>query len=174
MAFLMDGLDAEAYDRSYDDRQLVRRIAGYFGQKHRLMVLISAMIVLNSLMDTALPILVSDGIDRVARDGTGSALWVLVGAILVAGGLSWGFNFVRQFYTSRVVGDVVLRLRLDAFGAVMDRDMSFYDENPSGKIVSRVTSDTDDFATVVVLVLNLFSQLLLVVLLTGVLFYRDA
>ena len=38
------------------------------------------------------------------------------------------------------------------------RDMSFYDEFPSGKIVSRVTSDTEDFATVVTLTLNLLSQ----------------
>ena len=78
---------------------------------------------------------------------------------------------MRQWYTARVVGDVVLRLRLDAFAAVVARDMSFYDEFPSGKIVSRVTSDSDDFATVVTLTLNLLSQVLLVVLIAGVLFY---
>ena len=48
--------------------------------------------------------------------------------------------------------------------------MSFYDEYSSGKIVSRVTSDTEDFATVVTLTLNLLSQVLLVVLIVGVLF----
>src|SRR5262249_25498060 len=58
----------------------------------------------------------------------------------------------------------------DAFSAVMKRDMSFYDEFPSGKIVSRVTSDTEDFATVVTLVLNLLSQGLLVILIAAVLF----
>ena len=53
----------------------------------------------------------------------------------------------------------------------MARDMSFYDETPSGKVVSRVTSDTEDFATVVTLTLNLLSQIFLVVLIFGVLFY---
>ena len=91
-------------------------------------------------------------------------------AILIAGILSWIFNFVRQWYTARAVGDVVLQLRQDAFAAVLTRDMSFYDENPSGKIVSRVTSDTEDFSTVVTLMLNLLSQVLLVVLITIVLF----
>jgi ATP-binding cassette, subfamily B, bacterial len=57
---------------------------------------------------------------------------------------------------------VVVRLRLDAFKAVMARDLSFYDEYPSGKIVSRVTSDTEEFASVVTLTLDLFSQLLVV------------
>jgi hypothetical protein len=35
MGFLMDGLDAEAYDRKYNDRELVRRIAGYFWPQGR-------------------------------------------------------------------------------------------------------------------------------------------
>jgi len=45
----------------------------------------------------------------------------------------------------------VLALQQDAFAAIVARDMSFYDEYPSGKIVSRVTSDTEKFATVVTL-----------------------
>ncbi len=73
-----------------------------------------------------------------------------------------------------MVGNVVLKLRHDVFAAVLERDMSFYDDHPSGKIVSRVTSDTEDFATVVTLTLNLLSQFLLVVLITGVLFWINA
>ena len=30
MGFIMDGLGAEAYDRKYQDRQLLGRILGYF------------------------------------------------------------------------------------------------------------------------------------------------
>ena len=105
----------------------------------------AALIVLNSLMDTALPILLAQGSTRWPSRGRWSAVALLVGVILLAGALSWPFNFFRQWYTARVVGDVVLTLRKDAFEAVMDRDMSFYDEYSSGKIVSRVTSDTEDF-----------------------------
>ncbi len=100
-------------------------------------------------------------------------LLVLVVLILLAGVLGWVFNFVRQAISARVVGDVVLALREDAFGAVLERDMSFYDEFPSGKIVSRVTSDTEDFANVVTLTLNLLSQVLLVGFITALLFARD-
>src|SRR5256885_10636823 len=37
----------------------------------------------------------------------------LIGAILIAGVLSWTCNFFRQWYTARSVGDVVLNLRRD-------------------------------------------------------------
>jgi ATP-binding cassette subfamily B protein len=176
VGFLMDGLEAESYDRAYDDRRLVGRILGYFRPEVAAMLLSSGMVVLTSLLDAALPLIVAAGLDRltdneIAFDGTA---WLLVAGVLVAGALSWGFNYVRQSRTARVVGDVVLRLRLDAFRAVMDRDLSFYDEHPSGKIVSRVTSDTEEFANTVTLTLNLVSQLLLIVVITIALFYRDA
>ncbi|RIQ33647.1 ABC transporter ATP-binding protein [Jiangella rhizosphaerae] len=173
MAFLMDGLDAEAYDRTYDDRELLRRILRYFRPKARVMGLVAAAIVLQSLMQAAFPILVSEGLDRVVDDRTTGLVVALVSAVLVTGVLGWVFNFVQRWYTAKVVGDVVLGLREDAFDAVLDRDMSFYDEHSSGKVVSRVTSDTEDFATVITLTLNLVSQVLLVGLITVLLFTRN-
>src|SRR5258708_20673574 len=134
------------------------------------MVLVAIMILLNAVADTVLPLLVSRGIDSLRTARSLQTLGLLVAAILVSGVLSWTFNFVRQRNTARAVGDVVLGLRHDAFKAVLARDMSFYDENPSGKGVSRVTSATEDFPTVVTLTLNLLSQFLLVVLIVVVLF----
>jgi|SRR5579871_133222 len=169
----MDGLEAEAYDRIYSDRQLIRRILGYFRPKLRLMLIVAGLVVLTSLMDTVSPILVSNGIDTVVASPAVRTILLLVGAILLAGMLSWLCNFFRQWLTARAVGDVVLALRTDAFEAVMERDMSFYDEFTSGKIVSRVTSDTEDFATVVTLTMNLLSQVLLFVLIAGVILVRS-
>ena len=171
MGFIMDGIDAEAYDRSYSDRQLVRRIISYFRPHSRRMILITGMIIANSVMDMVLPVLIARGVDQVTADQTTTAINSLIFLIIGSTILSWVFNFLRQWFTARAVGDVVLQLREDAFTAVMTRDMSFYDEFPSGKIVSRVTSDTQDFSNVVTLTLNLISQILLVILIVGYLFF---
>jgi len=170
VGFIMDGLEAEAYDRSYSDRALIARIIGYFRPKLPIMIVVAVLIVLNSLLDTAFPILISKSIDTLVASKTLSSAGMLIAIILVTGALSWTCNFFRQRYTARSVGDVVLKLREDAFASVTARDMSFYDEFPSGKIVSRVTSDTEEFATVVTLTLNLLSQFLLFFLVAGVLF----
>lgn len=169
----MDGIDAEGYDRHYSDKQLVQRIVNYFRPQLKRVVLITGMILLNSLMDLVLPVLIARGIDELVGEVT-STMTMLIFLILSATVLSWSFNFVRQWFTARSVGDVVLQLREDAFTAVMTRDMSFYDEFSSGKIVSRVTSDTQDFSNVVTLTLNLISQVLLVILIVGYLFYINA
>ncbi len=173
MGFIMSGLDAEDYDRTYSDRVLLARVLGYFRPALGTMMVVAVMIVLSSLASMVQPILGSWGIDRIINDGARSVIWILFFSLLAAGVLAWVFNFLRQWLTARVVGDVVLKLRGDAFGAVMERDLSFYDTNPSGKIVNRVTSDSDDFSNVVTLTMNLLSQILLVVGVTVVLFSRN-
>lgn len=161
----MDGLDSEAYDRQYEDRVLVKRIIGYFRPKTRTMGFISGMILLNAVMDTVLPVMLARAVDTLAADFTTTAAVTLAIVILLAGAFSWGFNYLRQSYTAYAVGDVVLQLQEDVFAAILNRDMSFYDEHVSGKIVSRITGDTRDFSTVVTLTLNLMSQVLLMGLL---------
>ena len=132
MGFIMDGLDAEAYDREYTDGHLVQRILGYFRPHLPKMSMVAGLIVLNSVMDAALPVLIARSLDSLhTASDLGETIWQrtawLIAAIFVAGALSWTFNFIRRTVTSRLVGEVVLTLRKDAFDAVLARDMSFYD-----------------------------------------------
>ena len=64
MGFIMDGLDAETYDREYKDRQLLARIIGYFRPHLPKMGMIAVMIVLNSVMDAAFPFLIARSLDQ--------------------------------------------------------------------------------------------------------------
>ena len=170
MGFVLDGLDTEAYDRQYGDRELLRRIMGYFRPHGRQMLLVAAMISLNSAAGTGGPIMISKAIDMLSENPATEGILLMTGGVLLLGLAAWGFNFIRQFFFARVVGDVVLKMRQDVFQAIIQHDLSFYDEHPSGKIVSRVTSDTQDFAAVASLVTDLLSQVLLVVILAAWLF----
>jgi ABC-type multidrug transport system fused ATPase/permease subunit len=170
MGFIMDGLDAEAYDRQYSDRVLVRRILKYFRPQAKKIGIVAVAIVLNSLVTTALPIVISQGLDDLQKNPTAAILARITIILVVLGVVGWVFNAVRQWLSASAIGDVTLKLRQDAFDAVLQRDLSFYDQFPSGKIVSRVTSDTQALSQVVSLTTDLLSQLLLIVLLIGYLF----
>jgi ABC-type multidrug transport system fused ATPase/permease subunit len=174
MGFILDGLETETYDRQYSDRELLARIVGYFRPYSRTMLLVAVMITLNSVASTAGPILVSQAVDILAENPTTQGILLMATGILLLGVGAWIFNFIRQYFSARVTGNVVLNLRRDVFAATVRHDLSFYDEHPSGKVVSRVTSDTQDFATVVDLTLNLLSMVLLVLLLTAWLFTINA
>ncbi|MDE0609147.1 MAG: ABC transporter ATP-binding protein [Anaerolineaceae bacterium] len=166
----MDGLNAEEYDRQYSDRELVRRILGYFRPEGRRMLLVACALLSTSLLNTGLPIFISQSIDRVAADPSRRNLILALVGTIVLGAFAWVFNALRQWQSATAIGNVTLRLREDAIDAVLRRDLSFYDSIPSGKIVSRVNSDTQAFSAVVTLTTDLMSQFLLVVLLIGYLF----
>ncbi|MBC8447204.1 MAG: ABC transporter ATP-binding protein, partial [Chloroflexi bacterium] len=170
MGFILDGLETEAYDREYSDRELLSRIISYFRPHSRQMILVAAMITLNSAAGTGSPILISRAIDMVAENPSVEAMLLLAGGVLLLGVTAWIFNYIRQLFSARVVGDVVLQLREDVFDATVGHDLSFFDEHPSGKIVSRVTSDTQDFSATITLVMDLLSQVLLVAILSVWLF----
>lgn len=167
------GLEAEEYDRTYRDTELVRRILIYFRPQWRKVLLVAFMVSLVSLVSTVTPVLIARSIDLLAQDPQLQLLLAAAAAVAVLGTLSWAFNFVQQRFSARAVADVVLALRQDAFAAVMRRDLSFYDQYASGRIVSRVTSDTQDFATVVTLTIDLLSQLVLVLVISGVLLTQN-
>ena len=198
MGFIMDGLDAEEYDRRYSDRDLVKRILGYFQPEGRRMAIVSMAVVIYSLSSILLPIFISDVLDRVSVELNPSFIlnsaaillpnfisnmldrvsvelnpsFILNSAMILVliGVVSWVFRGARSWLAYIAIGNVTLKLRDDAFQAVLKRDLSFYDEFPSGKIVSRVASDTQAFSTVVALSVELLAQTMIVVLLVGYLF----
>ena len=165
MGFIMDGLHAEEYDRQYSDWQLVKRILGYFKPHLWKMLVVGGVVFLSSVMDLILPVVVSQALDQLqfspeAFDPIRTS--IILGVAASAG---WVANMIRQWLSAEAVGDVTLDLREDAFNAVTERDMSFYDQYPTGKVVSRVLSDTQAFSETVRLSINLMSRLLLVLLL---------
>jgi ABC-type multidrug transport system fused ATPase/permease subunit len=174
MGFIMDGLEAEAYDRSYSDRDLVKRILGYFRPQRHKMAAVAAMVVGISLLDTGLPIVISRSIDLIRTEASWPTILTIAVLVTLLACTSWVFNAVRQTFASQAVGNVVLHMREDAFDAVIQRDMSFYDQFASGKIVSRVTSDTQAFSQVITLTMELVSRFLFIFLLIGYLFTVSA
>ncbi len=170
MGWVMDGLDSDSYDRTYGDLTLVRRVLAYFRPHWRTMLAVSAVVVMDSGVSAGVPLLISRGLDEVARSHSLRTALLLAGATIAFSSLGWLFNYYRQSRSARVVGDVMQHMGEAAFAAVVGHDLSFYDEQPSGKLVSRVTSDAVNLADVVMLVINLISQLLLVVILFVALF----
>jgi ATP-binding cassette, subfamily B, bacterial len=175
------GLDTEKYDRQYSDRQLVGRIAEYFKPQVKRLSVVSALVVAIAGVGAALPVVVSRAVDlvRLPVQGEGLAesqsatnLIIFIGTALLLVGIGiWGLNWARRALVVRAVGDVVLGLRAKAFHAAAEHDLSFYDQFSSGRIVSRITSDTNDFGQLVVIVTDVTAQMFQAIIL-GVILFR--
>ncbi len=163
------GLNTEKYDRQYSDKYLLSRILIYFRPYKKQLFMISALILAVSLANAGLPILVSKSMDWLQTDNDINDLLSLCGAILVVGVIAWLFNWMRRRITVQTIADVVLQLSTDAFERSAEHDLSFYDEFSSGRVLSRITSDTRDFGELVNVVTDFISQVVEALVLTIVL-----
>jgi ATP-binding cassette subfamily B protein len=152
------GLNAEAYDRKYRDRDLLWRMMGYFRPYKKRLVVATIAILVIALASAAVPIIVAQSVDMLAEGDTPDRILALSLVVIALGVVIWGANWIRRRLITRSVGDVMLQLRLDAFKASVEHDLSFYDDFASGRVVSRITSDTQEFAQVVVLITDLVTQ----------------
>ncbi len=163
------GLNAEKYDRQYTDRELVRRIAGYFRPQTRRLILVTVLVLAIGAIGASLPVVVSRLVDLLKSVPSTQAVGIAGLILLAIAFATWGLNWARRSLVVRAVGDVVLELRARAFEAAAEHDLSFYDQFSSGRIVSRITSDSNDFGQLVVIVTDLASQIFQAIILGVVL-----
>ena len=166
---MFSGLNTEAYDRNYSDRDLVRRIWVYFARDRRRLTWAVVLIVALAIVTAVQPLIVAEGINQLDQNPSTALLMGLVLLSLFTGLFIWGANWIRRRLLVRLTGTVMSDLRLDAFESVINQDMSFFDQYRSGRIISRITTDTQEFSQVVVLITDIVSQMLSVAILALIL-----
>ena len=163
------GLGAEKYDRQYTDRELVTRIADNFKPQRKRIIIISLLVMLMAFLTAAVPFAISQTLNNLDVTPTQKFVAILGGGVIVIGILRWGINWARRSVTARAIGDVVMDMQTNAFRAAAEHDLSFYDKFSSGRIVSRITSDTKDFGQLITIVTDITAQLLQAVILVIIL-----
>ena len=144
------GLNSEAYDRQYTDAQLVRRLASYLTPHKREARITVALILIITVIGLVDPLIISATLDAVGRNlGTTYARQIILGLMalkLTFSFLIWLANLGRRRSTARVVADVISKMREDAFARVIRHDLSFFDKHQSGRIISRISNDTQELS----------------------------
>lgn len=159
MAAIMRGLEGEAYDRTYSDRDLYKRIGAYFAPQRKRITTITIAVLMLSVFNALPVIIISRGVEAISEGGNPSLIPFLITIIFINGVLIWAVNWVKRINAVNAVENVVLAMRTDGFDAAARQDMSFFDDFSSGRIVSRITSDTEEFGRVVILGTDLIQQL---------------
>src|SRR5690606_24420171 len=154
---IFGGLDKDAYDRQYSDAYLFRRLGNYLGQQKRNAAIVTGMGMVVSIAQALMPIIIAAGVDALERGAASRTLALLVGGLLVVNLVQYFGNWLRRRSTNRLVATITAQMRKDAFAAAIGRDMAFYDANKTGKVLSRITGDTEDFGQIMVVTLDIIS-----------------
>jgi ATP-binding cassette subfamily B protein len=140
------GDEDEILGKAYDGR-IVRRLVPYL-KPYRLMIFVSLVLLLfSSAMDLAGPYLTKVAIDhniapadgKPTMSGLPLILALYVASLTLGFVLKYTMNYMLQWVGQHIMYD----MRTQLFGHLQRLNLQFFDKNPVGRLITRLTGDVD-------------------------------
>jgi ATP-binding cassette subfamily B protein len=161
----------EILGKAYDLR-LIRRLWRFILPYKRLFLLSMLLLPVQQAFGLAQPYLMKIGIDQYIA---GRDLWGLQSVMLLFFGALIGetVTVFAHYYLSMLVAQRCLAdLRVAIFAHVQKLPMSYFDRNPVGRLVTRMTTDVDVLQEMFSSgVMTLVSDFVMVIWIVGIMFY---
>lgn len=135
-------LDDEVVGKAYDSR-LMRRLLRYLWPYWRVVLVALAAIILNAVLQLAPPWLTKSAIDDHIAPGTLDGLATIAWVYLAVLAGSFVLEFVQTWLMQLTGQRIMYDLRKEIYAHLQRLDLKFYDRNPVGRLMTRVTSDVD-------------------------------
>src|SRR5215470_9614602 len=135
-------LDDDVIGKAYDAR-LMRRLSVYARPYLWLVAAAVSCLMVDGLMALVGPIMTQRVIDVALPSRNLTLVWqsaiILAVSLVVAFACQYGETILTALLGQRVMRD----LRRDIFGHVQSLSVTFFDRNPVGRLVTRVTTDVE-------------------------------
>ena len=125
------------------DAVLMRRLLQYLRPYKAQVALALAAIIAGSSLQLVQPWLMKVAIDQYIASGNLAGLDWIAAAFLVTLLASFGLEYL-QTWTLQMTGQrIMFDMRMQIYGHLQRSDLQFYDRNPVGRLMTRVTTDVD-------------------------------
>ncbi|MET8280060.1 ABC transporter ATP-binding protein [Micromonospora sp. NPDC005174] len=127
----------------------LRRIGRLFTPHRSALAIVTAIIVLSSIVAMASPFLLRTVIDRALPQGDVTLLvWLVLGMVAVAA-VTAALGVVQTWISTQVGQRVMHRLRTDVFSHLQRQSLGFFTRTRTGEVQSRITNDIGGMQSVV-------------------------
>jgi len=134
--------EEEVLGKAYDAR-LMRRLLGYLRPYRGAAALAVVCLIAGSAFSILQPFLIKVAIDehisKSDLSGLGGVAALYVLTLIGVFGLSYGQTWLINLTGQKIMRD----LRMEIFRHLQKTDVSFFDKNPVGRLMTRVTTDVD-------------------------------
>lgn len=157
-AFQEEELEAKAYDA-----RLMRRLLSFAAGYWHLFLSAVLLLFASTAVDLARPYLMGITIDEFIKKGDAEALNRMGFYFLILTISGFVFNLLQIYILSYAGQSIIFNIRQLLFSHLQKMPLSYFDKNPVGRLVTRVTNDTetlnDMYTNVLVTLLKDFSIL---------------
>lgn len=123
--------------------QKLRKLLPFFRPYAGKAILTVALMLVVTAAGLAAPALAAYAIDSGIEKGDKTALTIAVVLFVVAGAVGWAAGYGQVYLSSWVGERVLLDLRTKLFRHLMGLELGYHERTPTGRTVSRLTSDIE-------------------------------
>src|SRR6266511_470245 len=134
--------EEDVLGKAYDSR-LMKRLLSYLWPYWRLAVAAVTVIVANSLLQLTQPYLTKLAIDRYIAVGDLSGIGRIASLFLIVLIGGFAFEFAETWLMQMIGQRIMFDLRTQIYEHLQRLSLAYYDRNPVGRLMTRVTSDVD-------------------------------
>ena len=134
--------DEEILGKAYDAR-LMRRLIGYLRPYWKQVLFAFLLIVVDAALETIPPLLTMLAIDRYIAVADAGGLAIVAGVYILTLAVKFGTEFIQALTLQRTGQRIMFDMRMQIFRHLQNLSPSFYDRNPVGRLLTRVTTDVD-------------------------------
>jgi ATP-binding cassette subfamily B multidrug efflux pump len=134
--------EEEILGKAYDAR-LMRRLLGYLWPYRGQATLALASIVSASVLQLAQPYLMKVAIDRHIAVGDLRGLDTIAAIFLAVILASFALEYLQTWVLQMTGQRIMFDIRMQIYTHLQRLDLQFYDRNPVGRLMTRVTTDVD-------------------------------
>ena len=130
------------YDQEYSFKAIVLKLWEIAKSEKRRLALILFLFLVNTSISIVVPLFLRSGIDEISAESPNFDIIQTLGfGNLIGTIILWVFLYliIRAEWT--IIARTVTTLRLRMFIKLQEHDLSFYDRNKTGRIMSRVVND---------------------------------
>ena len=134
--------EEEVLGKAYDAR-LMRRLLGYLRPYKAHVAAALLALVGDALLQLTQPYLVKLAIDRYIARGDLAGLNGIAGLYLCVLAGAFAFEYVQTYLMQMMGQRIMFDMRMQIYRHLQRLDLAFYDRNPVGRLMTRVTTDVD-------------------------------
>ena len=132
-----------AVQRARDPRAVLKRLIAYLRPERRSIAWVAVLVVVATGLELAGPYLVGVAIDRFIVQADLGGLMRVVALMLATYTLAWLIQSAQAYRMVAVTQRVLRALRRDLFQRLQGLSLRFFDQRPTGELMSRLTNDID-------------------------------
>lgn len=165
--------DEEVLGKAYDSKLMKRLIV--FIKPHKKYIYVALpLLSLTSVGENIGPFLTKEAIDKYIANGDLGGLALITGLFLIAVLITFASRFGQTYFTNLMGQKIMYDLRVKLFKHVQSLSLKYFDKNPVGRVMTRLTSDVEAlnelFSSGLVTV---FGDVFSILIITGMLFFLD-